>query len=136
MKEMREMERGIEGIVEKLKEQEKAMAAKKGYFDLFALFLRDDAPEKWDLLVAADWIEANKKASLDYIMGVLKKGLLKEEWMKLSRVVVINESNPALQGLRKAIGSARGIRIRNSNFFGLQIKDAYVITLGGKRVQG
>jgi hypothetical protein len=44
MKEMVEVEKEIENIVEKLKGYERAMAKKKGAFDLFGLFLRDEAP--------------------------------------------------------------------------------------------
>ncbi len=40
------------------------MAAEKGAFDLFALFLREDAPNKWDLLIAADWIDQDKAGAI------------------------------------------------------------------------
>jgi len=133
MKEMIEIEKEIEDIVKKLKGYEETMAKKKGPFDLFGLFLRDDAPGKWDLLVASDWIEENKEESLKYIIDMVQKGLSKEELMKLSRVVLVNERNPALEALYKAIGSARDSKIYNSNFFGLQIKYMHLITLRGKR---
>jgi hypothetical protein len=133
MKEMVEIEKEIENIVRKLKGYEKTMAEKKGPFDLFGLFLRDDAPGKWDLLVAAEWIEENKEGSLKYIVDMVQKGLSKEELMKLSRVVVVDEGNLGLDGLYRAVGSARDTKIYNSNFFGLQLKYVYLMTLRGKR---
>ena len=134
MKEIVEIEKEIGDIVEKLKGYEEIMAKKKGPFDLFGLFLRDDAPGKWDIVVAADWIEANKKESMEYIIEMVQKGLSKEELMKLSRVVLINERNPAFEALSKAIGGARHTKIYNSNFFGFQIKYAHLITWRGKRM--
>jgi hypothetical protein len=116
-------------ILEKLKGYEEAMAREKGPFDLFGLFLRDDAPDKWDLLLAADWIERNKEESFRYIIDMVQEGLSKEELLKLSRIVLINEKNAALGAMYKAIGGGRNIEIKDSNFFGLQIRHAYLITL-------
>jgi hypothetical protein len=116
-------------IVDKLKEQEVIMAEEKGPFELFALFLREDAPGKWDLVIAAEWIDKNKEASFKYVAGIVQKTLSKEEMMKLSRIVLIDEKNPALEALHKAMRVEHSIaEIQDSNFFGLQIKHAYLIT--------
>lgn len=105
------------------------MAEEKGPFDLFALFLREDAPGKWDLIVAAEWIENNKEASFNYLAGIVQKALSKEELLKLSRIVLIGEGNPALEAFHKVVhGEHLVMEIQDSNFFGLQIKNAYVIT--------
>ena len=40
---------------------EAEIAQKKGDFSLFALFLREDAPDRWDLLVSAPWASSNKQ---------------------------------------------------------------------------
>jgi hypothetical protein len=130
------MEESIRKIVEKLKGYEEAMAREKGPFNLFGLFLRDDAPEKWDILLAADWIQKNKEESFKYIADTVQSGLSKEEMLKLSRIVLISETNPALEAMYKAIGGGRDIEVSDSNFFGLQIKHAYFIALrrrGSKR---
>lgn len=133
---MKEVVENMKEIVEKLKSCEEIMAKEKGPFDLFGLFLRDDAPDKWDLLVAADWIDKNKEESFKYIIDMVQEGLSKEELLKLSRVVLINEGNPALEAMYKAIGGGRNIEIKDSNFFGLQIKHAYVITLRRRKERG
>ncbi len=116
-------------IAEKLKKQEQKMAKEKGPFDLFALFLREDAPGRWDLVVAAEWIEENKQEALKYISDVLKKTLSQNELVKLSRISIIDESNPALGALQNAMCVEHGMAdIKDSNFFGLPIKHAYLIT--------
>ena len=120
-------------IAEKLKSYEEIMAKEKGPFDLFALFLREDAPGKWDLVVASDWIEKNKEKSFKYIAGIVQKALSKEELLKLSRIVLIDKTNPALEAMHRAMHVEHGIaEIRDSNFFGLQIKHAYLITSRGR----
>lgn len=116
-------------IVEKLKHQENIMAQEKGPFDLFALFQREDASGKWDLVVASEWIEKNKEASFKYVAGAVQKALSKEELLKLSRIVLIDNSNPSLEALQSAMHIEHGdAEIQDSNFFGLQIKHAYLIT--------
>ena len=79
-------------IVEKLKQKEQAMTQAKGPFDLFALFLREDAPYKWDLVVAAKWIEENKQEALKYISKALQESLTQNELLKLSRIVIIDKN--------------------------------------------
>jgi len=116
-------------IVEKLKEQEVVMAKEKGPFELYALFLREDAPDKWDLVVAAEWINENKEASFKYIAEKVQKSLSKEELLKLSRIVLIDGTNPSLEALHRAMSVEHNIaEIQDSNFFGIQIKHAYLIT--------
>lgn len=116
-------------VINKLKQIEKKISSEKGQFLLFALFLREDAPDLWDLMVAASWVEKDKSDSLKYISDHLKKTLDTKELIKLSRIVLIDTDNPALDALHKAIHIEHGdAEIKDSNFFGLQIKHAYVIT--------
>lgn len=117
-------------IVEKFQQQEKIMARVKGPFDLFALFLREDAPSKWDLVVAAEWIEESKESAIKYIADIMQKSLSREELLLLSRIAIIDESNPELEALQSVMNIEHGptVEIRDSNFFGLQIKHMYLIT--------
>jgi len=116
-------------LVEKLKGIESEVAADKGPFSLFALFLREDAPDVWDLLVSAPWIEADKGSALKLLATKLNQVATPEELTKLSRIVLIEKSNPALVAFHSAMRIEHGAaEIQSSNFFGLQIKHAYVIT--------
>jgi hypothetical protein len=116
-------------LVEKLIEGEMSMSQKKGTFHLFALFLREDSPDKWDLVVAAPWIDKDKEAALKYIAQNIQKSLEKDELLKISRIVMIDEGNPALSALQRAFRTEHSLtEIKNSNFFGLQIKHAFIIT--------
>ena len=57
----------------KLKQVENELSNTNGSFELFGLFLREDAPNKWDLLISADWARGKKKESISLIVQKLKK---------------------------------------------------------------
>ena len=79
-------------LAEKLSRLERTLSQEKGVFNLFALFLREDAPDVWDLVVAAKWIEDDEPAALLEISKRVQAFLSAHEITKISRVVVINES--------------------------------------------
>jgi len=115
--------------VEKLAAKEREMAEERGAFSLFALFLREDAADQWDLVVSAPWISADKLAALKYIAGKVQQALRPDDFLKVARIVVIDEDNPALEALHRTIRVEHGTaEIRDSEFFGLPIKHAYLIT--------
>jgi len=116
-------------LIDKLIKVEKDISDEKGQFLLFALFLREDAPNLWDLMIAANWVEKNKAESLKYISAYLNKNLKPDELINLSRIVLIDSDNPALGAIHKAIHIEHGsAEIKDSNFFGLKIKHAHLIT--------
>ena len=119
----------MKALVEKLRTLEREVAEEKGAFLLFALFLREDAPDVWDLLASAPWIEADKGAALRYLAKKLNAVASPEELTTLSRIVLIDQSNPALAAMQSSLNIEHGAaEVQSSNFFGLQIKHAYVIT--------
>jgi hypothetical protein len=116
-------------ITEKLVRAEQEMAAEKGAFLLFAVFLREDAPDVWDLVVASSWIARDKSDSLRYISDKVRSVLDASELVKLSRIVLIEPDSPALAAFQQAIHVEHGIaEIKDSDFSGLRIKHAYLIT--------
>ena len=115
--------------IEKLASLEHDLASEKGEFSLFALFLREDADDKWDLLVSAPWLEANKRESLDYLVNQLRSRLDTQELLSLSRIVVLEKGNPVLEAIHKRIKVRHGmVEVRDSISFGVPIKHAYIIT--------
>ncbi len=116
-------------IVEKLVRIEQEMATERGRFLVFALFLREDAPDLWDLVVAAPWVATDKSDSLQYISSKLRSVLAPDELIKLSRIVLIEPDSAALSALQQTIQIEHGTaEIKDGNFFGLPIKHAYLIT--------
>jgi hypothetical protein len=114
--------------VEKLQNVEKNLSESKGQFELFALFLREDSPDKWDLLISADWARNDKKASINIIAEEIRKVLSDQELLMLSRVIILDKNNEALKAMRKEMHVERGLaEISNINFLGLAIKHAYLM---------
>jgi hypothetical protein len=108
---------------------ERTISEENGAFALFALFLREDAVDRWDLIVSAPWIEADRKEALSRITKNIQETFSPEELSLLSRVVLVELANPAVEAVNQAVAIQHGqAEIRDSNFFGLQIKHAYVIT--------
>ena len=119
----------MKDLLDRFVELERNLSAERGDFSLFALFLREDAVDKWDLVAAAPWIEADRKVALPYITRQIQQAFNSEELTRLSRVVLIDESNPGLTAINQALTVQHGkSEVLNSNFFGLEIKHAYIIT--------
>ena len=116
-------------LVEKIRKLEEQIAKQKGHFSLFALFLREEAPNRWDLVVSAPWFWADEKKTLDFLAKKLRSRLANDELVAISRIVLIEQSNPELKAIHRTLQVEHGAEeLRDSNFFGLQIRHAYVIT--------
>jgi len=114
---------------EKLQRVEKSLSESKGPFELFALFLREDSPDKWDLLISADWARANKKKSIKTIIDEIGKVLTEQEIIMLSRIIILDKDDTALKAIQQVMRVEHGFfEIPNGYFFGLTIKHAYLIT--------
>ena len=116
-------------IIDKFKVIEKELSDERGEFNLFALFLREGSANKWDLLVSADWIIEDKSESLSVIASKVQEHLEINELLRLSRIVLINENNPALEAFHQTISVAHGsAEMQDIEFSGLEIKHGIVIT--------
>ncbi len=108
---------------------ESDVAAARGDFALFALFLREDVPDRWDLIVSAPWALADPKRALDYLVDRIKKDLGPSDLTQLSRIVFFDPQDASVQDLNKAVRVEHGsYEVRDSNLFGLLIKHAFIIT--------
>lgn len=116
-------------ILEKLTKLELLLASEKGAFDLFALFLREDGFDKWDLVASADWVEEDYNEALHYVTRKLNSVLTTDELLKISKVVLIDEFDERVKNIQKAITvEHKPTELRGNDFFGLRIELAYVIT--------
>jgi hypothetical protein len=119
----------MKDLAQKLRRLERTLSEEKGPFNLFALFLREDAPGVWDLVVAAKWIEDDGPAALADISQRVRDSLEPDEITKVSRVVVVERTDPALKEIASAMSFDHGLsEVTNSTFFGLSIRHAFIIT--------
>lgn len=114
--------------VDKFIELEKAISSKMGDFVLFALFAREDLPDRWDLVFSATWPKSENEA-IEYIVAEIKNSIGPQELTKLSRIVFVPPTDPPVQAINRDFHVEHGsAEVKDSNFFGLPIKHAYIIT--------
>ncbi len=105
------------------------LEGEKGPFVLFGLFLRENSPGKWDLVVAAPWLHEDKYEDYKIVSDKLSAILPQNQMIDLSRIVILNEGNPGLSALLHAVHVAGNgyLEVRDSNFFGLSIRHAHIL---------
>lgn len=124
-------------LVEKLRSLERRISSEKGAFVLFGLFLRPNGLDKWDLLASAPWLEADKKEGLQYLANKVRSQLDADEFLSLSRIVLLEEGNPALEAIQQAIRVKHGrAEVKDCVFSGVAIQQAYIITSQRQRSAG
>lgn len=116
----------IDELSERAAEFARGIAEEKGELSLLALFQPEGAlPDLWDLLVAAPWLEDDHWEDLKYLEKELKRAFNKEDILRLSRIVILKESYPIRQAIRR-IAQTEGepIVLYNRRIGHLQIEQA------------
>jgi hypothetical protein len=114
--------------IEKLRRVMEELSAEKGEFVLFGLFLREEAQDKWDLVISAPWLEDGKLKALGEFVQKAALIVGEQEFLALSRIVTLNHDDPNLDTILEAIEVENTpVELWNKNFFGLEIKHAYIL---------
>jgi hypothetical protein len=114
--------------IDKLQELMRRVSAEKGEFTLFGLFMRAEAPDKWDLVLSSPWLERGKMKALAEFVEKLAATIGQDQLPSISRVVTLNASDPALDAVLRAVAAEDGnVEIRDSDLFGLRIAHAHVL---------
>ena len=80
-------------------------------------------------MVAAPWIGEAHAPAIAYIVDHLKPVAAAEDLTKISRVVIIPKDSPALLAITTVVKANHSFfEVRDSEFFGLRIRHAYIIT--------
>lgn len=117
-------------LINKLLSIERETSVEKGAYNLFALFFRGYFPRKWDLLVAASWID-DRGEGLRYLASKIQSSLSKEEFMLINSIYVIESFYPALPELQEEIDmdvEHGTVELKNFEFDGIEVKRAFIIT--------
>lgn len=112
----------------KLRKAMRDIAAKKGEFTLFGVFMRADAPGRWDLVVSAPWLEEGKLKSLAEFTRLLADSIGEQSLQGFSRIVTLKRKDPAVKAMISSFPVDDGeVRLQRSNLFGLDIEDAIIL---------
>ena len=116
-------------LVERFARLETEIAQERGDFALFALFMCEEVPDRWDLMVSASWAGGDNAAVVNYLVAQIKSKLGDGDLVSLSRIVVIDPEYAAVRMLNRNVHVEHGnVEVRDSIFSGLAIKQAYIIT--------
>ena len=122
-------------LAKKMSTLERDISNERGDFPFFALFVREDSPNHWDLVAAAPWLKDNEWEVRSYITKELRARLDTQELFALGAIVFLNEDDPKLQrvqrdiALEHEISVAHGVaELRDEEFFGMGMMRAYIIT--------
>ena len=118
----------LDTVVKKLASLAKKIERAKGPLELFGLFLRDDSPDLWDLVVAAPWLKADERASFEFIADELRNSLPNEELTGLSRIVILEHDGAVLKSFLERFSDHTGLA--DMHFVtegGAIIRTAYII---------
>jgi len=119
--------------VKKFQRAMREIAAKKGPFTLFALFLRENAIIGWDLVVSSSWLQEPSLKQLREFCNTLRKIVGTKQLLELAQVVPINRDNPGLKEVLSKVQIDDGlVEVHQVVFFDHQIKHAIFLT--AKRV--
>ena len=113
----------------KLRKAMREIAAEKGEFTLFALFLRaDSSGGVWDLVVSAPWLEPGKLKALGEFVELLAKSLGESNLRDFSRVQTVGDDDPTLNAIVSEFPVEDGeLRVSRPGLFGLEIEDAIIL---------
>ena len=85
--------------IEKLKAAIQGLEKEHGPLLICALFLRDDALGRWDVVISASWLNSSKMSSYEILAEGLKKFLSDSDLVHFSHIVILDEDDPTISYL-------------------------------------
>ena len=122
----------MKSLLDKLKNVVVSLEKEHGAILVFALFLRVDPLEKWDIVVSASWLNENDISSYKTITSKLQENLSPQELTQLARIVILGISDSVVSFLQNSetvtnghFGEVSGDLFTEK--FGFPIKRAYLL---------
>ena len=73
---------------------------KKSEFLICAMFLPDEANNKWDLILSATWLNSRELDSYKLISAKLQASLTEAELLQIARIVILDQADPVVKFLQ------------------------------------
>jgi hypothetical protein len=116
-------------LLSKLQAIDQELREETGGVVLFGLFERDDAPGRWDVLIAADWVGPNVNPAVAYVARKIQHSLTPDELVLLSGVVALRSSDPFLRQMLAGTLRVHGsTMLENFVLNGVLITRAWIFT--------
>lgn len=116
-------------IVDALEKVERTLSRERGEFTLFAPFERQDIPLRWDLVVAAPWIEQVNEQAMHILAAEMKKHLPGNQIEGISRIVPLDSNDAIVRALIAEHSVEHGrLEIEEGAHYGMPAGRGYLIT--------
>jgi hypothetical protein len=86
-------------MLDKLKNLIKSLEAEHGPLLFSALFLTEGFIDKWDFILAADWLNPGELSSYKLVSEKLQVFLAENELLQLSQIVILDPNDPVVKFL-------------------------------------
>ncbi|MCX6990407.1 MAG: hypothetical protein NTX49_05025 [Chlamydiae bacterium] len=86
-------------VLDKFKAIIKSLESEYGSFLVFALFLREQPFETWDIIISANWLNSKEMNSYRLISSKLQEVLTEAESLQFSRIVLLDPADPTVHFL-------------------------------------
>jgi hypothetical protein len=123
-------------ILDKLKSIVQSLEKEHQPISLFALFLREDSLQKWDIVVSATWLSSSEKNAYKIVISKIQAVLSPSEFVQFSRVVILDNTDPVVSFLQEICPLTNGgFKESSKDFsveplsekFGFVIKKSYIL---------
>lgn len=119
-------------LLEKTKAVVLSLEKVHGSILVFALFLRAEPFEQWDVVVSAPWLNPNDLSSYKIVNAELQVKLSPEELLQIARIVILDVKDPTVSFLQDTMSVTNGHfgEVTGEIFtekFGFTIKKAYLL---------
>ena len=120
----------------KLKSVVVALEKEYGPILLFALFLREDAYGKWDIVVSAPWLSSSEKTAYEIVASKIQALLSAQELAQFFRIVILDTTDPIVPFFQEVCPFTNGGYKESPQDFSLEpfsekfvftIKKAYIL---------
>jgi len=119
----------LASLLKKLLKLERECSIEKGPFTVFGLFLREEAPNRWDLVVSADWLDRDDRSLLVYLARKMTALLASSERIMVARIAIMSPKDDFIQTVLDSVRIEHGLEQLGQGEFGqVSIERAFVIT--------
>lgn len=116
-------------LLNKIQQAHTELVNEKGDFSLFACVELAINENEWDIIVCADWLPERKRAAIDVIVDKLEQILGEDDFLNISRVIVLNKDDPFYCELKKISKDIKENVHKNFTIAGLDVKEINVLQM-------
>src|SRR5207253_9855752 len=120
-------------LARSIKDAIKQAAASRGGVEFAALVLRENSPNRWDIVLAAPWLSRDERGTLDLFYKQLRRALKMPEFIQISHLVLLDRVDPLREPLPAyvPIGDDLARATGPGQFLGVEARDAYFLIANG-----